>query len=428
MAQQQQQQVAEQDQEHFQATLEALEYGDRWVPHDEVIRLLADASHMSLECDFDPDEIWPWLKQSPLNSSGSLASVDVPGLSTTVPPPSSRLPVKAKITRIAPATTSTSSGSSSASASLSPAPPAPTPSPAALEAGRQAAAAAAADNKQQQQQQKQQQQQQAVVVDVARLEALRHHPLLAEVELLEGLIARLQAIPSVSDKVRERGAAPPPLLCTCRRTAAVQPTLCACAAVRVPQVVHLMNQPRVQAFINDPRCATFPRHLWRNARRDDGDDDDDNGVVWRALCVVFRRRRHHAVTQAIYHLQLPQQYVLLSLLAMGQAHVLTLAPAAAAPTHQAAGGSTPQPPQEEVLARVERLASMLQRVQQFYDSIGGVLGYQCRSLDLIITGTPELRQAQRWLRRAGKEAAKLGGANGTNGKANGNGKAPAKVS
>jgi hypothetical protein len=37
--------------------------------------------------------------------------------------------------------------------------------------------------------------------------------------------------------------------------------------------------------------------------------------------------------------------------------------------------------------RLRALASSLLPVEQFYDSIGGVMGYQCRSLQLIVAGT-----------------------------------------
>lgn len=32
------------------------------------------------------------------------------------------------------------------------------------------------------------------------------------------------------------------------------------------------------------------------------------------------------------------------------------------------------------------LCATLLRVEQFYDSVGGLLGYQCRSIGLIISG------------------------------------------
>ncbi len=42
-------------------SLEAL-YNDQWLSHDETVALMA--SHMSLECDFDPEMVWPTFRPS----------------------------------------------------------------------------------------------------------------------------------------------------------------------------------------------------------------------------------------------------------------------------------------------------------------------------------------------------------------------------
>ena len=43
---------------------------------------------------------------------------------------------------------------------------------------------------------------------------------------------------------------------------------------------------------------------------------------------------------------------------------------------------------------LSKLLAMLRRVETFYDSIGGVLGYQSKSLQLIVAGMEELREEQ----------------------------------
>ena len=46
---------------------------------------------------------------------------------------------------------------------------------------------------------------------------------------------------------------------------------------------------------------------------------------------------------------------------------------------------------EELGQRLERLVASLLRVEQFYDSIGGVVGYQLKSLQLIAAGMHQLQ-------------------------------------
>lgn len=69
-------------------------------------------------------------------------------------------------------------------------------------------------------------------------------------------------------------------------------------------------------------------------------------------------------------LPLKQQYVINALPAIGQRHLLALPPA----------GGDWRPP-------LAALAAALERVEHFYDSMGGVVGYQLKSLELIIANT-----------------------------------------
>lgn len=43
---------------------------------------------------------------------------------------------------------------------------------------------------------------------------------------------------------------------------------------------------------------------------------------------------------------------------------------------------------------MSKLLAVLRRVEGFYDSIGGILGYQLKSLQLIAAGMEELREEQ----------------------------------
>ena len=72
--------------------------------------------------------------------------------------------------------------------------------------------------------------------------------------------------------------------------------------------------------------------------------------------------------EAIGKLQTHDQYLLLSLLAIGQDHVL-LAP--------------PQGSQDALKQGLDKLLETLRRVETFYDSLGGLVGYQEKSLSLV---------------------------------------------
>ncbi|GIL74006.1 hypothetical protein Vretimale_5061 [Volvox reticuliferus] len=84
--------------------------------------------------------------------------------------------------------------------------------------------------------------------------------------------------------------------------------------------------------------------------------------------------RNEAVCTALSQMAPAQQLLLLSLPAMLQEHVLMEPPAAAL-----------RPP-EALLPLLASLAARLARVEHFYDSVGGLLGYQLKSLQLIVAG------------------------------------------
>lgn len=84
--------------------------------------------------------------------------------------------------------------------------------------------------------------------------------------------------------------------------------------------------------------------------------------------------RHAAVCEVVSTLPPQQQLVLLSLPAMLQEHVLQEPP------------SEPRSAPAALRPRLLDLAARLGRVEQFYDSVGGVLGYQLKSLELIVAG------------------------------------------
>ncbi|GFH06732.1 uncharacterized protein HaLaN_01411, partial [Haematococcus lacustris] len=86
----------------------------------------------------------------------------------------------------------------------------------------------------------------------------------------------------------------------------------------------------------------------------------------------LQARQHQEVANSLPGLPVRAQYVLLAVLAAGQAQVLTLPD-----TQGQVGPLNLQPP-------LLHLAQSLQRVDQFYNSIGGLLGYQAKSLTLII--------------------------------------------
>ncbi|GFR51311.1 hypothetical protein Agub_g13676 [Astrephomene gubernaculifera] len=83
---------------------------------------------------------------------------------------------------------------------------------------------------------------------------------------------------------------------------------------------------------------------------------------------------HASMCAALRQLPPSQQQLLLCLPAMGQQHVL-MEPLGA-----------PSSPPASLAPQLSSLASRLARVEQFYDSVGGLLGYQLKSLQLILAG------------------------------------------
>ncbi|WIA22182.1 hypothetical protein OEZ85_004516 [Tetradesmus obliquus] len=81
--------------------------------------------------------------------------------------------------------------------------------------------------------------------------------------------------------------------------------------------------------------------------------------------------------EAVESLPLEQQYVLMALPVIGQRHVLMMPPA---------DGKWQGP--------LALLASRLCRVEAFYDSMGGLPGYQLKSLQLILAGNSSAQQQQ----------------------------------
>uniref|UniRef100_A0A7S3QX17 UGP3-like C-terminal hexapeptide repeats domain-containing protein n=1 Tax=Dunaliella tertiolecta TaxID=3047 RepID=A0A7S3QX17_DUNTE len=90
------------------------------------------------------------------------------------------------------------------------------------------------------------------------------------------------------------------------------------------------------------------------------------------------------VLKCLPRLRLHEQYVLLCLPAMGQEHVLI----------QPSGTATARGGTSSVMAPLAELAALLMRVDQFYDSIGGLVGYQAKSIELILEGTGEQQPQQ----------------------------------
>lgn len=83
----------------------------------------------------------------------------------------------------------------------------------------------------------------------------------------------------------------------------------------------------------------------------------------------------HPFWEAVAKLPVDEQYVLLCLPAIRQQHVVLVAPEGQ--TYEGALG---------------RLAKQLLRVEHFYDSMGGVVGYQLKSLQLILAADKEYKQ------------------------------------
>ncbi|KAF8056255.1 UGP3 [Scenedesmus sp. PABB004] len=170
-----------------------------------------------------------------------------------------------------------------------------------------------------------------------------------EAARLEGVVAKLRACRTLADKVRSdagRGAAP-----TARRSAAAAPQQRRAAAncrraARARQVALMEGHLFVQQFRANTECARGAAGAGSAPGRGTG--------LWEALAA----------------LPLEQRFVLLALPVIGQRHVLMLPPA---------DGGWARP--------LEALAEKLCRVEQFYDSMGGLAGYQLKSLQLILGGS-----------------------------------------
>ncbi|KXZ49515.1 hypothetical protein GPECTOR_21g741 [Gonium pectorale] len=96
-----------------------------------------------------------------------------------------------------------------------------------------------------------------------------------------------------------------------------------------------------------------------------------------SVAAFLQNPQNASVVAAMSRMDSSAQWVLLCLPAMLQEHVL-MEPLGAAP-------SAP----DALLPRLTSLASRLGRVETFYDSVGGLLGYQLKSLQLIVAGMKE---------------------------------------
>nr|AAY31019.1 low photochemical bleaching 1 protein [Chlamydomonas reinhardtii] len=103
--------------------------------------------------------------------------------------------------------------------------------------------------------------------------------------------------------------------------------------------------------------------------------------------------RNAAVMAALTGLPAAEQRLLLALPAMLQEHVLQEPAAASA--------SAP----EALRPRLSDLAARLARVETFYDSVGGLLGYQLKSLELIVEGLQDKTARAKEQQRAAEVAA-----------------------
>ncbi|KAG2430555.1 hypothetical protein HXX76_010074 [Chlamydomonas incerta] len=103
--------------------------------------------------------------------------------------------------------------------------------------------------------------------------------------------------------------------------------------------------------------------------------------------------RNAPVMAALAGLPAAEQRLLLALPAMLQEHVLQEPAAAAASSAEA------------LRPRLAALAGRLARVETFYDSVGGLLGYQLKSLELIVEGLQDKTARAKEQQRAAEVAA-----------------------
>jgi len=110
---------------------------------------------------------------------------------------------------------------------------------------------------------------------------------------------------------------------------------------------------------------------------------------------------HAGLWSAVELLSPEHRFLALALPAIGQAHVLALAPegaetaAAAAATDGGRGAVAATAAAAAAwLPSLEALCASLARVEAFYDSMGGLVGYQLASVRLVVEGTAALEQQQ----------------------------------
>ncbi|CAD7695211.1 unnamed protein product [Ostreobium quekettii] len=94
------------------------------------------------------------------------------------------------------------------------------------------------------------------------------------------------------------------------------------------------------------------------------------------LCTAFRKRMGPAFQGLLCNLPEDAVLMLLCLIAIGQEHVLGQIEG---PVHQ---------------TELEQLAEDLAHIEQFYDSLGGIVGYQLKTLELILTGLQGERRGE----------------------------------
>jgi hypothetical protein len=95
---------------------------------------------------------------------------------------------------------------------------------------------------------------------------------------------------------------------------------------------------------------------------------------------------HAGLWLAVEQMSPEDRFLALALPTIGQAHVLALPPTEGEDAASASSSSS-------WLRALEALCSQLARVEAFYDSMGGLVGYQLASVRLVIEGTAALEQA-----------------------------------
>jgi UTP---glucose-1-phosphate uridylyltransferase len=112
------------------------------------------------------------------------------------------------------------------------------------------------------------------------------------------------------------------------------------------------------------------------------------------------RTSHAGLWSAVERLAPSDRFLALALPAIGQAHVLALPPPASSSSGDDAGASSSSSSSSSWLCALEALCAQLARVEAFYDSMGGLVGYQRASLRLVIEGTAALEQQQQQQQQA----------------------------